>query len=111
MTKQSDLISRFSTLPTGWHCYLLECADHSYYCGVTSNLSHRMLHHSTGKGSSYTKEIRPAALVWIEPHDNEQNARLRESQIKGWSRAKKHSLAKGLPPFNALGQPARVPLV
>jgi putative endonuclease len=81
--------------PPGWCCYLLLCSDDSYYCGITSNLVQRVRDHSSGKGSGYTKGVKPVALVWYESHEDRHGAAGREKQIKGWSREKKERLANG----------------
>ena len=91
-------------LPSGWCCYLLLCSDDSFYCGITSNLAHRIRDHSSGKGSGYTKGANPVALVWYEPHDSRLRAAKRESQIKCWSREKKRRLANGGSAFEGLGR-------
>jgi|GEM_PF-3667789 putative endonuclease len=54
----------------GWCCYLLLCSDGSYYCGIASNLATRVRDHASGKGSGYTKEIKPVALVRYDHHTN-----------------------------------------
>ena len=51
--------------PPGWHCYLLLCAPGSYYCGITSNLADRIRDHASGKGSGYTKKVKPIALSGV----------------------------------------------
>jgi putative endonuclease len=90
-------------LPPGWSCYLLLCSDDSYYCGITSNLAQRVRDHSSGKGSGYTKGVKPIALVWYETHEDRHGAAERERQIKGWSREKKKELASGHSDFEGLG--------
>jgi putative endonuclease len=84
-----------SQLPLGWCCYLILCADRSYYCRITTNLLSRIKHHSSGKGSGYTKGTPPMALVWYETHPDRSSAAARERQIKAWGRAKKTDLAEG----------------
>ena len=37
-----------------WLTYLLECADGTYYCGITNNLENRLQAHNKGKGAKYT---------------------------------------------------------
>lgn len=94
----------------GWYCYLLLCNDGSYYCGITSNLTNRIRDHASGKGSGYTKENKPVALVWYESHKNRRSAAARENQIKNWNREKKCQLADGEPPYPKIGKLTRVPL-
>jgi putative endonuclease len=49
-----------------FYCYILECADHSLYVGVTDDLQQRVQHHNQGKGSTCTAARRPVTLVWTE---------------------------------------------
>ncbi|MFQ5724385.1 MAG: GIY-YIG nuclease family protein [Terriglobia bacterium] len=97
-------------LPAGWCTYILLCADGSYYCGITSNLSRRLKHHAKGKGGKYTKEIKPAALAWYQSFENRAGAARRERQIKNWSHRKKVGLVRGDARFDGLGTRVWVPL-
>ena len=74
---------------------MLLCIDGSYYVGLTNNLAQRIKDHSSGKGPIYTKTTKPKLLVWFESHPNRGAATTRERQLKGWSRTKKQSLARG----------------
>jgi predicted GIY-YIG superfamily endonuclease len=48
---------RTSRMP---YCYLLRCADDSYYCGSTRNeLNVRIEQHRSGLGSDYTAKRLP----------------------------------------------------
>ena len=89
--------------PKGWCCYLLVCSDGSYYCGIASNLASRVRHHASGKGSGYTKRLKPVALIWFESHPNRHSAAAHEKQIKSWSHEKKRALAEGGREFEGLG--------
>ena len=73
---------------------MLICIDGSYYVGLTDDLTQRITDHMHGKGSAYTKGIKPAMLAWYEPHEDRAAAQARERQIKGWGRAKKNQLAR-----------------
>jgi len=42
-----------------------------------------------------TQKHRPERLVYLEEYDNLEQARRRENQIKGWTRAKKEKLIHG----------------
>jgi putative endonuclease len=48
-----------------WTVYLLECADHSYYCGVckTARLTERIQEHNQGHGARYTRSRTPVRLL------------------------------------------------
>jgi predicted GIY-YIG superfamily endonuclease len=82
-------------LPEGWCNYMLLCIDGSYYVGLTNDLAQGIQDHSSGKGPTYTKTTKPKFLVWYEPHPGRESATAREKQLKGWSRTKKHALARG----------------
>lgn len=78
------------------YVYILECADKTYYTGVTSNLEKRMIEHHTGvHPDSYTAKRRPLKLVLFSEFTDINYAILREKQIKKWSRAKKKALIDG----------------
>ena len=81
-------------LPKGWCCYLLLCADGSYYCGLTGDLKQRLLDHASGRGSKYTRGTMPTALVWFEHYSSRERAARREREIKKWGRRNKELLAK-----------------
>ncbi len=43
-----------------YYVYILECADDSYYTGITNNLERRFNEHKEGNSpNSYTKSRRP----------------------------------------------------
>ena len=73
-------------------CYILRCADGSYYVGSTHDVAARLTKHSDGSASQYTAARRPVTLVFSEPRASIADARARERQIKGWTRAKKEAL-------------------
>ncbi len=97
-------------LPLGWCTYILVCEDGTYYCGLTRDLAQRILDHSQGKGSGYTKGKQPTTLVWYEPFENRAAAARRERQIKKWGHSKKKALVEGNPKFHGLGICVWVPL-
>ncbi|MCD4740058.1 GIY-YIG nuclease family protein [archaeon] len=72
--------------------YLLECSDHSYYCGYTKDLVARVKVHNTGKGARYTRSRRPVRLVYSESYSTLSRALKREAEIKSFSRKKKQFL-------------------
>ena len=78
-----------------FYCYLLKCADGSYYCGHTDDLENRIVQHEFGKGSDYTSRRQPVSLVWSQDFPTRYEALKAERQIKGWSRAKKEALIAG----------------
>ncbi|MEI6576206.1 MAG: GIY-YIG nuclease family protein [Bacteroidota bacterium] len=76
--------------------YILECADYSFYTGVTNNLERRLTEHETGyERTCYTYSRRPVKLVFNEVFPDPKQAISWEKQIKGWSRNKKKALIDG----------------
>jgi putative endonuclease len=73
--------------------YILECADKSYYTGVTNDAEKRVNEHNAGiDRNSYTYTRRPVKLVFCEKFVNSLQAIEFEKRIKGWSRNKKEAL-------------------
>lgn len=56
------------------------------YTGVTSDLAKRAYQHRNGLVAGFTRQHRCTLLVWFEGHDDLQEARARELQIKKWKR-------------------------
>lgn len=78
-----------------WYVYIIECADGTYYTGMTWNLTNRWEQHLSGEGSRYTKEHKPKKMVYSEEFEDFEAARMREIQIKDWNQAKKRKLISG----------------
>ena len=57
------------------------------YIGVTSDLPGRVHAHKEGLVPGFTKQYGCTSLVWFEAHDDLQDARRRELQMKEWKRA------------------------
>jgi len=73
--------------------YILECADGSYYTGVTNNPERRLAEHEEGiNPDSYTFSRRPLKIVYSEYFMDPLQAIMWEKKIKGWSRRKKQAL-------------------
>ena len=81
--------------PWRWYVYILECKDDSYYIGMTWKPEIRYEQHLSGFGSKYSAKHGVKRLVYLEEYDNLEEARLREKQIKGWTRKKKEKLIRG----------------
>ncbi len=78
-----------------WYLYILECQDKSLYTGVTDNVELRFKRHQVGDGGHYTGYNRPKRVLYKEEFKTLSEAKIREQQIKHWSRAKKLALIKG----------------
>jgi putative endonuclease len=75
--------------------YILECADKSYYTGVTNDLDIRIEQHKNGDDvNAYTYSRRPLTLKYYMRFDQIEQAIAFEKQVKGWSRNKKEALFK-----------------
>ena len=76
--------------------YILRLPTGALYIGSTSDLPARLLAHRLSHGSGdTTRGLRPGSLLHVERYDSLSSARLRESQLKRWSRAKKEALVTG----------------
>jgi putative endonuclease len=71
------------------YCYIVECADGTFYTGWTIDLNRRVAAHNAGRGSRYTRLRRPVKLVYFERLPNRSDAMRREVQIKRMSRRAK----------------------
>jgi putative endonuclease len=79
----------------GWYCYMLECADRSYYVGVAIDVEDRLREHNSGRGAQHTRLRRPVRLMWSRACADFAEARAVEARLKGWSREKKRLLIVG----------------
>ena len=76
-----------------YYVYILTNANHTVlYTGVTNDLERRCFEHKQKKVKGFTKKYNVDKLVYYEIFDFIDLAITREKQIKGYSRAKKHSL-------------------
>jgi putative endonuclease len=74
-----------------WHVYLLECADGTFYCGVTNDVERRVDQHN-GKlpgGAKYTHSRRPVKLMASCLCERKSAAYGLERMIKSKARSKK----------------------
>jgi len=74
------------------YCYILECADGTYYTGWTTDPERRVLQHNKGRGARYTRTRRPVKLVYVEPQRDRKLAMKRERAIKTLTRRQKLNL-------------------
>jgi len=75
-------------------CYMVECADGTFYTGWSTDPEQRVKAHNTGKGAKYTKTRRPVKLIYIEELPDKSSALKRERAIKGLSRKQKEKLLR-----------------
>jgi len=77
-----------------WFTYILQCADKTYYTGLTYDLDHRIKVHNSGKGATYTRGRGPVKLVHSEKFTTHKEAAQKECEIKKLSRSKKEILIR-----------------
>lgn len=65
-----------------FYCYILECADGSYYTGWTTDPIRRERQHNRGVGAKYTRLHKPVHLVYVEEKEDRSAAMKRERAIK-----------------------------
>lgn len=75
-----------------WYVYILELKNGLYYTGMTWNPSLRLDQHLSGLGSKFTAKYGVRRLVYLEEFEDLESARIREIQIKDYSRKKKRNL-------------------
>ncbi len=76
------------------YCYILECADGTYYTGWTTDPERRVKQHNKGVGARYTKTRRPVRLVYLEEQPDKITALKRELAIKKLKRVQKSKLVE-----------------
>ena len=70
----------------GWVYIMTNGAHGTLYIGVTSDLAKRAWEHRNALVPGFTRQHGCKLLVWYEAHDDLQEARLRELQMKKWKR-------------------------
>jgi len=78
-----------------WYVYILECRNKTLYTGVTNNIERRFKDHQAGNSGHYTSYNMPERILYKEEFKNLSEAKIREQQIKRWSKSKKLALIKG----------------
>lgn len=85
-----------SKTPPPCFCYILECADGSYYTGWSTDLERRLFAHNRGRGGRYTRSRLPVRLVYYEILPDRSAAMRREVAIKKLTHAEKEMLVRAL---------------
>ncbi|MGC2049507.1 MAG: GIY-YIG nuclease family protein [Gallionella sp.] len=75
-----------------WVCYILRCADDTFYTGITNDLERRIEAHNEGVAAKYTRARGPVELVLVESCANRSAASKREMAIKNLTREEKLAL-------------------
>lgn len=75
-----------------WFVYIVECADGTFYTGISNDLERRVREHNAGTGARYTRSRRPVVLRYHERLPDRSSASAREYRIKALSRREKQKL-------------------
>ena len=76
-------------------CYIVECADGTYYTGWAIDPEKRAAVHNKGRGAKYTRMRLPVKLVYVEEQADRTSAMKRERAIKRMTREGKARLIGG----------------
>ena len=82
-------------MPRSCYCYIVECADGTYYTGWAIDPERRLAVHNKGRGARYTRMRLPVKLVYVEEQPDRRSAMKREIAIKKMQRARKLKLIEG----------------
>ncbi len=76
-----------------WWVYIVQCSDHTLYCGISVDVSKRVnAHNTTKRGAKYTRSRRPVVLVCSCGPMGKKDAMKLEREIKGMSLKQKMSM-------------------
>ena len=97
------LIEDISKDPMGdqWFLYVLECADGTYYTGITTDPKRRLHEHNfTKKGAKYTRSRRPSKVVYCEEYESRSKAAKIEYRFRNLTRPQKEKIIQGIVSIN-----------
>ncbi|MBU0510453.1 MAG: GIY-YIG nuclease family protein [Chloroflexi bacterium] len=77
-----------------YYCYILECADGTYYTGWSTDPERRLRQHNAGRGARYTRSRGPVRLVFVEQQPDRSTAMKREIALKCLPRVRKRALVE-----------------
>jgi len=87
------MIANVSKDKKAWFVYLVECADGTLYCGITTDIERRIFEHNkTKRGAKYTRSRRPVELIGYFKRDSRSKALREEIRIKQLNKKQKRSL-------------------
>lgn len=72
-----------------WFLYLLECADGSFYAGISTDVQARFAVHCAGKGARYTRAHPPLRVLASRVYPDRSAASRAEWQLKQLPRTRK----------------------
>lgn len=79
----------------GWHVYLVECVDGSYYCGISNDVDRRLQQHNSGMGAKYTRGRQPVTLLCAVSCLTRGDALRLEYSVKKLKRKEKLQFLRG----------------
>jgi putative endonuclease len=74
-------------------CYIVECADGTFYTGWSTDPDRRVKTHNAGRGAKYTSQRRPVRLIYVEEVESVSAALKRERTLKSMDHPRKKKLA------------------
>lgn len=74
-------------------CYIVECADGTFYTGWSTDPARRVKTHNAGRGAKYTSQRRPVRLIYVEEVESVSAALKRERALKAMDHPRKKKLA------------------
>lgn len=77
-----------------WFLYLLECADGTFYAGISNRLEQRLETHNRGAGAKYTRGRLPVSLIAFKEFPDRSSASKAEFELKKRPRADKKDYFK-----------------
>ncbi len=92
LNKLAEQVADTPAGETPWWVYIIECADGTFYTGITNDLDRRVAQHQEGKAARYTRSRRPVHLRYSERVAGRSQALVREAKIKAMSRSSKKKL-------------------
>ena len=91
-------MERMNTMEKRWCVYILQCADGTFYTGITNDIVHRLRMHSNGTGAKYTRGRGPVKLCYREVVNSQGEALKREYAIKQLRKTEKMKLIETYTP-------------
>jgi putative endonuclease len=86
-----------STQAPRWKVYLLVCNDGTLYCGITTDLQHRIQDHAAGKGSKYVYSRRPFGVCALSNGNLTRSQALKEeARIKRLPKLDKYAAVNAI---------------
>jgi putative endonuclease len=75
-----------------WVVYILECADGTFYTGITNDMDKRLKAHIEGKGAKYTRGRGPFIVRFLCRLNSKSQALKKEIEIKKKNRKQKEEI-------------------